>query len=754
MSATPRAWAAAVLGHPRHTGLAGLVAGLLTGPRLPVAVLWAGTALVAVALAAALSAGRSGGRIALSLGLAATLVPVGAWVADERLAARDRTQLAPLLGHAMDLTGVVLQPARARSFERWAVLVEITGGPGSGERVLVLAGAPPPAGVGDEVRVRGGLQALPPFEAAMARAGAHAAVTGATVVPTGRRRGGVLGVVDGVRRRAEAALGTGVPDEVGALAQGMVLGADDALPERMRDEFRASGLAHLVAASGANVALLATLVLALGAALGLSRRGRLAGALVLVVGYVPLAGGGPSIQRAGVMGAATLVAALASQPASRWYAVLLAAAATLTLDPRAAEDPGWQLSFAAVLAIVLLAPPLARALERRLPQAVAQGIAVSVAASAATAPLIALHFGRLSWVTVPANLLALPAVAPVMWLGSIAAALGQVSSVLAAPVMAVAAWPLAFVAWVAHAAAGLPGADAEVAVGAGVAAGWAAILAVLSVGRGRRAARRGAPALLAVAACAAALLVPVGGASPPPPGLSVAALDVGQGDATLIRHGPHAILVDTGPAERDVVERLEEQGVEQLDLLVITHAQADHEGGAADVLEALPVTTVLDGRDGVRTAAGAAMAAAARERSVPLVPAAAGQRLRAGPLVLDVLSPPPEPARLHAGEDPNHRAVVAELRVGDFSMLLPADAESDVLARLPLRPVDVLKVPHHGSADPGLPALLDRLRPHTAIVEVGEHNTYGHPAPDTLAALAAVPRVHRTDRDGTVVLRP
>ena len=87
-------------------------------------------------------------------------------------------------------------------------------------------------------------------------------------------------------------------------------------------------------------------------------------------------------------------------------------------------------------------------------------------------------------------------------------------------------------------------------------------------------------------------------------------------------------------------------------------------------------------------------------------------------------------------------------------MLLPADAESEVLRALPLGPVDVLKVSHHGSADPGLPEVLARLRPQVALIEVGEHNTYGHPAPDTLAALEAVPRVYRTDRDGTVTIQP
>jgi competence protein ComEC len=597
----------------------------------------------------------------------------------------------------------------------------------------------------------------------MRRAGAHALLRADVVESTGGRRGGVLGAVDRVRERAERALEAGLPPRLAGLARGMTLGVDDALDPETGEAFRASGLAHLVAASGANVALLATLVLALGALLGVPWTLRLGLALALVAGYVPLAGGGPSIQRAGVMGIATLVAALASRPSSRWYALLLAAASTLALDPRAVEDPGWQLSFAAVVALLGLAPPLRGWLARRMPRIAAEALAVSLAASLATAPLIALHFERVSWVTVPANLLALPAVAPVMWLGTGAAALGQIVPALGAPLLWLAAWPLAFVSWVAHTAAGLPGADAEVGLGAPLLLAWGAALAALAVPAVRRAlarlprprgARAGTVAAVVVAAMAAGVAVRARGPEAPTR-LTVSALDVGQGDATLIQQAGTAVLVDTGPPDGPIVRRLEEAGVERLDVLVVTHAQADHDGGAAAVLEAVPVGFVLDGRDGVRTPGGERFAAVARERGVRLWPAAAGQRVRAGPLVLDVLHPRPEPPEAHAGEDPNLRPVVSVLRSGGFSMLLAADAESEVLSTLPLPQVDVLKVAHHGSADPGLPALLRRLRPREAVIEVGRNNSYGHPDPATLAALeAVVPRVHRTDRDGTVVIQP
>jgi competence protein ComEC len=169
------------------------------------------------------------------------------------------------------------------------------------------------------------------------------------------------------------------------------------------------------------------------------------------------------------------------------------------------------------------------------------------------------------------------------------------------------------------------------------------------------------------------------------------------------------------------------------------------------VLRAMPVGLVLDGRDGVREPLGLRMAAEAGRRAVPVATPEAGQTLRAGRIELRVLSPGREDPAAHAGADPNDRAIVAEARVGPFRMLLTADAESDVLSTLDLGPVDVLKVSHHGSADPGLAALLERIRPRLAAIEVGAHNTYGHPVPATVQALrAAGAAVYRTDEDGDV----
>ena len=686
----------------------------------------------------------------LTLGMLVALL-AGAVVADARLAAIDRSAL--VVPSQITTRATLLEHPRIRTFGTRVAAVDLRG-----ERVLVKAPArvrwPAAAAVpGAVIAVAGRLVALAPHDEHERRRGAHAVLRPESIHATGRRRGGPLGVLDGVRARTERALTGGVPVPQGALARGMVLGQDGALTEAVREDFRTTGLAHLVAASGANVILLATLVLALGAAAGLGLSARLWLALALVAAYVPLAGAGPSIQRAAVMGAAGLVAALAGRPASRWYALLLAAALTLAWNPHAAADPGWQLSFAAVLSLLALVPALRTRLgSAGMPRGLAEALALTIAATLGTAPLIALYFERLSLVSLPANVLAAPAVAPIMWLGTIAGALGQVSPALAAPSAALAALPLGYLTWLAERLAGLPFADVAVPspgpIGVLAIYGFATA-AALAWRRLPASGRRRARGVLAAGAVAAAAAFVIA-ARPPgaPRDLTISFLDVGQGDATLIQHGSTAVLVDTGPPDGPVLDRLRDAGVRRLDLLVLTHDATDHDGAAAEVLAALPVGLVLDGEEAGPRATVARLAAAHRVRRVA---SDAGQVLRAGPLELRVLWPRRLPAA-PAGAEPNDRATVIHLRDGTFDLLLTADAESNVLAGLPLPPVEALKVSHHGSDDPGLPGILARLRPQAAVIEVGAHNGYGHPTPSTLAALrsARVPIVRRTDRHGTV----
>jgi competence protein ComEC len=148
---------------------------------------------------------------------------------------------------------------------------------------------------------------------------------------------------------------------------------------------------------------------------------------------------------------------------------------------------------------------------------------------------------------------------------------------------------------------------------------------------------------------------------------------------------------------------------------------------------------------------GAPALASARGKGIPITVTRAGQALRLGNLRLRVLWPEEGAS---PADDPNDHATVLLASFGHIDALLPADAESNVTGRLGLAPVEILKVGHHGSADPGLPDLLETLHPRLAVISVGEHNDYGHPRASTLAALAAAPGlvVYRTDRDGPVIV--
>jgi ComEC/Rec2-related protein len=257
-----------------------------------------------------------------------------------------------------------------------------------------------------------------------------------------------------IRTRAEAGLGEGMPPREAVLARGFVLGDDDELDQGTKEDFIRAGLSHLTAVSGENVTLLALLAMPILAMFGVPLRERLLWTIGLVAVYVPLAGSGPSIQRAGVMGAIGLLATLQGRRTSRLYALGLAAVVTLAIDPSVASNVGWQLSFAAVLGILLLTSPIREWLLTRLGhspwrRALAEGIAVTVAATLATAPLIAYVFEEISLTSLLANVLALPAVAPAMWLGMVSAALAQIPGVPLAPLNGLDALLLAYIAQVA-----------------------------------------------------------------------------------------------------------------------------------------------------------------------------------------------------------------------------------------------------------------------------------------------------------------
>ena len=721
-------------------GLAGVVALLVSAP--------------------AKASPRGAGWLALIAGSAA-LAGLGSGAL--RLRAIDGGAYDSLTAGQVTLRGTVLAtPHRADG------TVSVRVGTGGG-RILVEADEPvPDLAIGREIQARGTVRVPAPWERGfLARYGIARVLSARTLRLTGRRRDGLAGLVDGVRDRSSAALGEGTTPAAAALLRGFVLGEDDRIDADTVSDFRRSGLAHLLAVSGENVALLALLAAPVLALAGVPHRPRIWFLLALIGLYVLVTGAGPSIQRAGAMGGAALLATLAGRPRSRWHVVLLAAAATLFANPRSVGDPGWQLSFAAVVGIMVGAAPIRAALlpapgarATTVRRALADGAGVTIAATLATAPLIAVAFGTVSIASLPANLLALPAVAPVMWLGMADAVLGQIPGFPVTPLNAIAGALAGYVAQIAH-WLGAPGwSQLDVAAPSlmAIVGIYAALLGAAAGALRARLRRRSLVPRrgMALAAVALAALVSVGGAGGrqaeppqpgPSPGLRAIVLDVGQGDAILLDPSPgRPILVDGGPPGDQLGSKLRSAGVSQLAAAVVTHDQADHEGGIESLLGSFPITRLVYAVPAPR------LLARARRAGVRPLEVAQSSSLESGALHLEVLWPPRELERGEAAResDPNALAIVAVARWHRFSMLLTADAEAETVPVDP-GPVDVLKVAHHGSDDAGLGALLDRSFPRLAVVSVGADNPFGHPTPATLATLAKhhVP-VLRTDLEGDV----
>jgi competence protein ComEC len=723
-------------------------------------------ALVLCAFALALARPRrAGAALAWLLLVALVCFAAGLLIGTARLRAVDAGAYTPLPGSRLAVRGYVAAVPR-RSAGKVRVRVDTPRG-----RLAIEAPEPvPDLAVGAEVSAAGTVTPPPPWlEDNLRLHGIATILRAPRIALTGGRRGGISGGIDRLRSMAEEALGRGMPAEQAALARGFVLGEDDRISPRTVESFQRSGLAHHLAVSGENVVLLAVLAAPLLAALGIPLRARLVWLLALIALYVPLAGGGASIQRAGVMGAAAMVATLAGRPASRVYALLLAVLVTLTLNPRASSDVGWQLSFAAVAGIFVWGAPLRDLLVARigdggLRRGLADGVAITVAATLATTPLMAHHFEAISATSLVANVLALPAIAPAMWLGMIVAALGQVPAAPVEPLNWLNSLMLAYIGQIATwmggprwALLGLPMPSwtsvlsAYVAlIAAGLALRrWVRGRQGLGVG-GRPRSRRlqlGVAALAALVIVAGSAAAGRDATARPPDGLRVSVLDVGQGDSILLQPADgEPLLVDGGPPGDDLHAKLAERGVDSLAAAVVTHDQSDHAGGIEELLGSLPVHRLVYAELG-RSLLGEARAAGAAPTRV-----AEGGELRSGSLRLEVLWPPRELLVAPPPDDPNALCLVLLVRWRHFEMLLTGDAEGEAVPMDP-GPLDVLKISHHGSADAGLAELLDRTAPRLAVISVGEDNPFGHPDRGTLATLAAdhVP-VLRTDLDGTVTI--
>ena len=538
------------------------------------------------------------------------------------------------------------------------------------------------------------------------------------------------------------------------LLPGLVVGDTSRLDEDLREDFRVVGLSHLTAVSGTNVAIVTGAVLLLARRLGVGVRGSPVLAAVALAGFVVLARPSPSVLRAAVMG---VVGLAALSTGNRRAALPALAAAVLVLvlaDPDLAAAPGFALSVLATAGLLVLAPGWRQALSRRLPGWLADALAVPAAAQVACGPVVVAISASVGLLAVPANLLAVPAVAPATVTGVLAALLAPVWLPLAQCVAWVGWLPTAWLVVVARTGASLPGASVPWPAGTRGALLMAGLTLLVLVALVRRRVRRSLAACTAGVALVAFGL-PVARPSWPPPGWFLVSCDVGQGDAVVLNAGRgSAVVVDAGPDAAAVDGCLRRLGVDRVPLVVLTHLHDDHVAGLPGVLRGRDVGLVQIGPIDDPPEQHLRIVSWTRAADVPLERPLLGEQRTAGPLSWTVLAP----GRAYRGtrSDPNNSSLVLRLQVGRTRVLLTGDIEPEAQRDLLTSGADVraevLKVPHHGSRHQE-PAFLDAVGARVVLTSVGEGNDYGHPSPETLGRLMDAGALSlRTDLDGDLAL--
>jgi len=539
----------------------------------------------------------------------------------------------------------------------------------------------------------------------------------------------------------------------GALLPGLALGDTEAVSPGLENDMRRSSLAHLVAVSGANCALVVALAVGVTAVCGGGLRARLVVGVLALAGFVVLVTPEPSVIRAAVMASIALVALVMGRPAQGLSVLGATAWLLLLLDPWRSVEFAFILSVAATAGIIAGLAPLARALSGVVPTAIAWIVALPVAAQLAAWPIMILLRPTLPSYGIIANLLATP-LAPFVTAAGLFGALSSVWWPAAGHVAAwLGWWPASAIAAIAQATAQAPLAELPWPPGAlgAVLAGLVSAFLFGSLGRWRPRALRVSAGILVVLGLASASGSDLVSRLERPADWQIAQCDVGQGDALLVNTAAGIVAIDTGDDEEALRSCLRVLGVHRVALLVLSHFDIDHMG-QADVYRGR-VEMVLTGppdNDSDRQ-----LIASLRDAGAIVHQVVEGDWFDLGDHELIVHWPTSKALHLPG----NDSSVVVQLRpysANPLSLLALGDVgempQRMLLSRLMGTEVDVVKVSHHGSADQ-YPGLYQQLKPLAALIGVGADNDYGHPtdrALDTLGAIRSA--VVRSDQSGTATL--
>jgi len=651
---------------------------------------------------------------------------------------------------------------------------------------------------GDRVTLRGSLRAPPaddPYGAYLVRIGVAATLRAAslTLEPPPDDVGRSL---EGLRRSADEALQLAIPEPEAGLASGILIGLRDRVDRDLTGAFTAVGATHVVAISGWNIAIVASMLAAFAGRL--ARRRRMILTALAIVGYVAFVGPSPSVVRAAGMAGVVMLARELGRPSRAAAAIGWAVAGLLIVDPRLVDDVGFRLSALATVGLIAWGTPLADRLSGATPGRVrgwlAESLGVSLAAQLATLPIVVLTFGRLSLVSPVVNLGVVPLVAPAMAAGTLALA-GGILALAGLPsaiatILGLPAWLLfSVIVGIVRAGAAVPFASVQLAspwdaVAAGIsgltiiaATAWARRRAGGARTAGTRAAppiavtRRTPPPwwrsrmgrLLAGGLAASMIAIGVVAVHRPDGIPRVIVLDVGQGDAILVEGGRGGrLLVDGGPDPGRLLVALDEHlppWDRRIDVIVLSHPHEDHAAGLVTLLDRYAVSRVLEPGMFGPGPGYAALNAELFDRGIARGTLATGDRLAVDDIRFRVLWPDPGtvPERpADTGTGINNVSIVLLGEVGRHRMLLAGDIEEQIDPRLLARglpTVDLLKVAHHGSRTSSTDALLAAVQPAVAVISSGRGNPYGHPTPATMERLRATgAEVFRTDEDGSVTV--
>ncbi|MGO4341428.1 ComEC/Rec2 family competence protein [Pedococcus sp. 2YAF34] len=558
-----------------------------------------------------------------------------------------------------------------------------------------------------------------------------------------------------------------LPADARGLLPALVIGDTSRTPPELTEAMLTTGMTHLAAVSGSNVAIILAFALGGAGLLGVRRRWRPVVAVVVLAGFVVLARPEPSVIRAATMGAIGLIGLSRSRRAAGIPVLSAAVVVLLVVDPWLSRSFGFALSTLATLGLLLFTRSWGEAIGRHLPARIRSwgpAFAIPVAAQAMCAPVVVLLQGSVSVVGVLANLLAAPMVAPATVSGVAAAVVAPVWPGGATALCWVGALPALGIAWVARSCATLPGGTLpwpDGAPGAFLLTG----VTVFVIASGRWWVHR--VRLRPVASLAACVLIvaaaaPTSSATWPAPGWRFVACDVGQGDGLVLATQPrHAVLVDAGPDPAAINACLRRLHIAVLDSVVLTHLHADHVDGLPGAIAGREVREVLTTPvhepdyqwEEVQRWAGA--------RGIPVRAVSAGDHLAWTGVTADVWWPQ---RRISSGSVPNNASVVLAVRSGPVDLLLLGDVEHEaahaVLLELRRDPAmeseagrfDVVKVAHHGSGNLDEDLLAEVAAP-VAVISVGKDNDYGHPSPKALEVLRRNGyAVFRTDQRGDVAV--